>query len=609
MIFCLHETNWFYVFFTEFCFVYAVSGNLPVYLNLTDECFGIIDNAELKIYGHRAIVECQEGYDLEGSSDISCLNGRWRPKPRCVPRCLVPPPIRNGTVTTNEQKDYQGLYPKGTVATYSCSEGFYLIPSESKLRVCEEGIWTGSDAKCFKQHNSRAGCERPQEVTNGYYVFEKHGQLDPFGVGQRLHYSCREGFILEGSPVQQCLENGDWSPKIQPICWKPMTDLNLPCGEAPFVPFSAATVVKGRKTEESADPETVIEIRCQSIFHDGFVRHIATCQPSKLTCIAGKWRWIGKKPDCGPNVGCPSPPSVNHATASLISGYRTSLGYPIKAQVSYKCLPDYILEGNGLLTCLEGGCWFPSIPPSCISDNDYTEYNALNAFLISIVTGAVVLSSLLVICLLVFYRRKRQIMRELALPPTVQGPDMGDHAILLQQPDRLALIAFAEGQRNSLPTYDEAVRDRPPNYLSSGRLPPRPQWQHITGRRSRNSPNSDLLHSGRHGSFVSHTPSTRSAGDSMGSTDTMAISENSTNVTLDTVSSHSGSQAPSCRAHCGSLASFDTSSVIITEDVPLLEESELEEVPVCDTISLMLESPSIQDNASQKISGSTAEVP
>lgn len=59
-----------------------------------------------------------------------------------------------------------------------------------------------------------------------------------------------------------------------------------------------------------------------------------------------------------------------------------------------------------------------------------------------------------------------------------------------------------------------------------------------------------------------------SAGDSMGSTDTMTVSEVSTNVTLDTVSSHtcsSGSQTASCRAICGSLASFDTSSVLNTE--------------------------------------------
>ncbi|XP_045480540.1 complement factor H-like isoform X2 [Harmonia axyridis] len=536
MTFYQHGFGWFHILSLEFFYIYSASGNIPIALNITEECFDVIEKANLKFFGRRAIVECQEGYDLEGPSNIECVDGQWNHKPRCVPRCLEPPPLGNGTRTISQPIDFQGLHPKGTLATYVCSEGFYLYPASSKLRVCEEGIWTGSDAKCFKYHNSFTGCMRPQEIMNGYYVFEKHGQLDPFDVGQRIHYSCREGYILDGSSVQQCLENGDWSPKIQPTCWKPTI---------------------------------------------------------------------------GPSSGCPSPPSVDYASVAIISGFKNTIGFPPKTQVSYECVSDYILEGTGVLTCLEGGCWYPSMPPSCISATYDTEYNPLNAFLISLVTGTVVLSSLLVICLLVIYRRKRQILRELTIPPPAQGPDMGDHTILLHQPDRLALIAFADGmhgQRNSLPTYDEAVRDRPPNYSSSGRLPPRPHWQHITGRRNRNSPNSDMLHNGRHGSFVSHTPSTRSAGDSMGSTDTVAISENSTNVTLDTVSSYSGSQAPSCRAHCGSLASFDTCSVIITEDVPLLEESELEEIPVCDTISLIVECPTIQENASIKNSGSTAEV-
>lgn len=64
---------------------------------------------------------------------------------------------------------------------------------------------------------------------------------------------------------------------------------------------------------------------------------------------------------------------------------------------------------------------------------------------------------------------------------------------------------------------------------------------------------------------ASHTASMRSGGESMGSTDTVAVSEGSTTVTLDTASSHSGSQPGSCRVHYGSLASFDTSSVMNTD--------------------------------------------
>lgn len=58
--------------------------------------------------------------------------------------------------------------------------------------------------------------------------------------------------------------------------------------------------------------------------------------------------------------------------------------------------------------------------------------------------------------------------------------------------------------------------------------------------------------------------------DPMGSTDTMTASEVSTNITLDTVSSHtcsSGSQMASCRGNCGSLASFDTNSIANIEGI------------------------------------------
>ncbi|MPC60261.1 hypothetical protein E2C01_054300 [Portunus trituberculatus] len=59
-----------------------------------------------------------------------------------------------------------------------------------------------------------------------------------------------------------------------------------------------------------------------------------------------------------------------------------------------------------------------------------------------------------------------------------------------------------------------------------------------------------------------------SACDSLGSTDTVAAASDSTNVTVDTQSSggaSTGSQAPSCRALAGSLASFDTSSLVNNE--------------------------------------------
>ncbi|KAK9875615.1 hypothetical protein WA026_009413 [Henosepilachna vigintioctopunctata] len=590
------------------------SGEL--FLNLTDDsfidCDRIIENVALDINGQNARVICLGSYDVDESENVKCINGKWVPKPSCIPRCSSPPKLDNGNLTIQGIIDVQGKYNKGALATYTCHEGFQLLPVESNLRVCEKGIWTGAPGKCIIQslhNNIVSGCSRPADVMNGYFVYERNDLMYPFGIGQRLHYSCKAGYILEGNSVQLCLENGLWSPKIQPVCWKPQIDPveDLPCGRSPDVPFSSTLVVEGKKTAHSASPGTVIEINCRPVIRN--FERVDLCKPTRLNCSGGKWN--GVPPVCGSTRRCSLPPTVPHAKISVLAGCKTSAGFSVKSEVSYQCTTDYFLEGNGALTCSEDGFWYPTIPPNClrVETSYYEDLNSLNSFMVSMATGAGVLSLLLVICLLVLFRRKRQLERALSVSPTEQRQDMGDHAILLHQPDRLALIAFADGiqgQRNIPPTYDEATRDRVPTYASSVRLQ-RPHWQPISSRRNRNSPNPDLVHLGRHGSFVSHTPSTRSTGDSMGSTDTMAVSENSTNVTLDTASSYSGSQAPSCRAHCGSLASFDTNSVIITDDVPLLEENEIEDIPVCDAISLVLENPSLSDSASHKLSTASAE--
>lgn len=60
-------------------------------------------------------------------------------------------------------------------------------------------------------------------------------------------------------------------------------------------------------------------------------------------------------------------------------------------------------------------------------------------------------------------------------------------------------IFFLLFSQSSLPTYDEATRERGPG-LTVNRLH-RPHWPNLAGRRSRNSPNPDIVHVTRHGSL------------------------------------------------------------------------------------------------------------
>lgn len=70
--------------------------------------------------------------------------------------------------------------------------------------------------------------------------------------------------------------------------------------------------------------------------------------------------------------------------------------------------------------------------------------------LVSLATGAGVLLLLVVICLVVVCRRRKSMSGAVTIqPPSLMPrPDLADHATLLHHPDRLALIAFAEGIQN-----------------------------------------------------------------------------------------------------------------------------------------------------------------
>lgn len=185
--------------------------------------YGEIENGVVKIiqngFNQFALINCNEGYDLDGTSNIYCVNGKWEqlPRPECSKRCYPPPYLKNGSLEIRGEKNDDGLFGKGTLAVYSCKEGYQLKPKESKYRVCEEGIWTGAYAFC-ERITKITSCPQPKEIINGYFVHEKSEEYNEFSVGQRLHYGCKADYILLGTSVQQCLDDGTWSPKIQPIC-------------------------------------------------------------------------------------------------------------------------------------------------------------------------------------------------------------------------------------------------------------------------------------------------------------------------------------------------------------------------------------------------------
>ncbi|XP_033608850.1 uncharacterized protein LOC111868224 isoform X2 [Cryptotermes secundus] len=479
------------------------------------------------------------------------------------------------------------------------------------------------------------GCQMPPEIAYGYYVLESAREDDSMAhvsVGQRAHYNCNLGYILTGPASLQCLDSGDWSPRLPPHCTPANSEMEeeeeeeeaeeTDCPRLPAAPHTRAVTLRGRQNANSAAPGTELELRCEPGYRDARL----PCQPALLRCEKATWQIVqGALLECIPVEGCVSPPSIEHGS---LFGPATDGRYHVHGEVAYACQPGFTLYGYSVLTCAPSGCWEPTDLPECrrdlsLSPEDYKLYWPSHSsegrdqsvgledtvtLLVSLVTGLGVMLILLGVCLVVVCRRHRH-------RGAPHSPPRNSSPPLIYDPDRVALIADgAQLGESSLPSYEEAVRERcnagGMGLLSGGLVPHRshrgPHWTALGtgGRRTR----ADSAHVTRQSSSsTSHTASLRSGsagGDSMGSTDTMTPSEVSTNVTLDTVSSHtcsSGSQNASCRAICGSLASFDTSSVLNTEGVPLLEESEHEDgVQGPDSTKLVMVDQSLMDNASSK---------
>ncbi|XP_065158267.1 sushi domain-containing protein 4-like [Atheta coriaria] len=546
-------------------------------------------------------VRCNPGYDLFGPPKILCINDSWKidQYPKCIARCHPPPKLSNGDVDIDMNLGTDKKYSKGTVATYSCHYGYLLQPSDGQYRVCEKGIWTGTNVSCVLSEKS-SECKPLRDIDNGYLLHERvMTQLDPDDTFI-VHYYCKSGYKLKGAAVLKCLPDGTWFPKVLPQCI--LTDEpNCPLPES--YPHATSKIIAGNRLDDMVISGTEVEFNCLPKYRNAN----NPCEPSRMRCMEGKW--MGMPPSCEIANECDCPPKVSWATSLIVTTTETGnkCHYPINTKVTYECMPEYELKGNIFLNCSSNGCWTPVEPPVCKIKQRYyyLETNGGEPIIFSLATGAVVLLILVIACLVIVCRKRKPFSRTVAIPPPVPRSDLADHASLLHPPDRLALIAFADGMQvgqSGLPTYEEATRDRSGGIGAQAARLQRPPWPSLAGRRSRNSPNPDNMLFTRQGSFASHTASSRSGGDPMGSTDTMAVSENSTTVTLDTASSHSGSQPASCRAHCGSLASFDTSSVLNTEGVPLLEESELEEIQCGETVSLAMENRSMCDSSSYKLS-------
>lgn len=576
--------------------------------------------------GSHVTLVCNNGFILRNkhNSLIECnANGTWASAssifpselPECVEKlCWSPELPKNGTINVHGRKSENGQFWPGSYVTYQCFPGFKLTSYEYSHRICRNGEWAGQSPIC-----DIISCYKPQEILNGAYISIKTPSVSvdmlyapSYPVGTVVTYMCDPGYTLVGTDRIKCRISGSWSPLLPPVCQRssdngePLCRLPMPISHGDYTVF-------GRSERNGALTGTIIQYSCDVGYK------LLGCIQGRRECKVGVW--VGPQPQCVPYIGCDKPPVIMYG--GLVGWNKKSPSvYPVGSRVYYMCYNGYHLSGEPQILCRSNGCWSSRIPPSCDIPFDRRTISRPPAAgvrdlydvkTISLATAGSVIGILVIILVLITLRRRllpigsRRIVLSSALQSNADqnNQSQAPHSHQIQDPDRLALIAFADNVQVVLPTYEEAIREHPlglPNIgspsclssrsgtdrasfrLSRGRLPPAPPYRGVRVPPPvlgdyQTLASARYLPGGRNCAVRSSSVSA-STGESMGSTDTMTPSEVSTTVTVETLSSNASSGASSqatgasSRALCGSLTSFDTVSTANMEGAPLLEEKE-----------------------------------
>ncbi|KAL5011273.1 hypothetical protein ScPMuIL_009824 [Solemya velum] len=331
---------------------------------------------------NRKIRQCQLNglWDIEGGS--------------CIETCPSPP------VVPHSQR-HGDCCSQGSVLNYTCSPGLEMT-GQGEIRCVERPggyVWSAPFPSC----NVVSTCDDPGEVDGATRQVLKTDQtVDPFVPGDRLAYTCNDGYFLDFTTddTLTCTSTGEWD-YYPPYC---MVVAENPCPPV-TVTHGAVRPVKavyyaGDVVEVTCDPNYTITgdpepqcmgtdfswdwleqpsctlLRCPPVSwpQNGRVnqngdRRIGTtlqfvCDtgfrrigPEFRTCEeTGKWSGVTVRCDSGETT-CPNP-------GTPVSSTKVGNSYDTGAVIRYTCANGMYLQGSAERTCLPNGLWSGD-EPSC----------------------------------------------------------------------------------------------------------------------------------------------------------------------------------------------------------------------------------------------------
>ena len=276
-------------------------------------------------YNSIVTVVCDQGYKINGSDVIVCQDdGHWNDStPSCDPVMCDPLMAPNGGVKDGNS------YTFGSKVSFTCNSG-YVINGSNVLSCEANGEWNGTAPTCIAQcleelSSPEHGSKTPD--TNGMFL-----------VGDTVMFSCDNPYIINGSPVVICEEDGEWNTTA-PTCEEHI------CPD-PGTPDNGSQ--NGNYTLGSN-----VTFSCNAGYN--------LIGNNWLECDLEGWRGSNSLdsdiPICDP-VNCSNP-------GTPMNGQKIGLFYTYQSVVIFECDEGWALEGNEAIVCEANGAWNGSIP-TCV---------------------------------------------------------------------------------------------------------------------------------------------------------------------------------------------------------------------------------------------------
>ncbi|XP_030809382.1 complement factor H [Camarhynchus parvulus] len=276
--------------------------------------------------GSKAFFSCPVGFQLVGTKDITCIDGKWQSPPHCLETpCLPPESVENTDVPRLEnpnlriEREGKTMYLAGARLKYVCRSGYMLNgPTE---RSCSMGNWTAAPS-CLEMP-----CGSVPKVANAQFEGRKKESYEP---GETVRYQCDPGFQIVGSPEIFC-RKGNWtSPSTSPFC------KDVSCGAAPEIPDARMADAP----EERYLPGARVHYQCE--------RNFQMTGANYILCSNGQW---SEAPVCR-DVRCDPPLEIAGGT---IEGIRKSKYMPGES-AKYQCWKNFKMTGPSTVMC-KNGTW------------------------------------------------------------------------------------------------------------------------------------------------------------------------------------------------------------------------------------------------------------